>query len=123
MQVTFGSIISLQILAHIPLANIALPANALQSFEIMMEVVKFDYLEFTNYVDLGFTETEAWSDKFEQLGYESVNFIENQGSVQLILWGYYIMSIFVILFWLCRKQCCKHPRVQKCFSPLTFWYS
>ena len=36
MSVLFGSIMSLQILAHLPLANINLPANAMQSFDIMV---------------------------------------------------------------------------------------
>ena len=43
INVFFSSIISLQILAHLPLANITLPANALECFDIMVKIVSFDY--------------------------------------------------------------------------------
>jgi len=62
MSVLFGSIMSLQILAHLPLANINLPANAMQSFDIMVQVASFDYFPLHEYFDFGFTETEPWSD-------------------------------------------------------------
>ena len=56
-----GSIIIFQILAHMPLADIILPANAFEKFEIMVEVVSFDFFAITEYVDIGLTETEPWS--------------------------------------------------------------
>ena len=43
MSVVFGSIISLQILAHLPLSNVVLPARAMECFDIMVQVVSFDY--------------------------------------------------------------------------------
>ena len=39
----FGAIIMIQILAHLPLADIVLPANALEKFEVMIGFVSFDY--------------------------------------------------------------------------------
>ena len=43
MSMMFSSIIMVQILAHLPLADITLPANALQTFDIMIGIVSFDY--------------------------------------------------------------------------------
>ena len=43
MNMLFSSIIVLQIISHLPLAEINLPANALQQFNIMIEIVSFDY--------------------------------------------------------------------------------
>ena len=43
MSMMFSSIIMVQILAHLPLADIILPANALQTFDIMIGIVSFDY--------------------------------------------------------------------------------
>ncbi len=43
MSMMFSSIIMIQILAHLPLADITLPANALQTFDIMIGIVSFDY--------------------------------------------------------------------------------
>ena len=44
-----------------PLADIILPANAFEKFEIMVDVVSFDFFAFTEYFDIGLTETEPWS--------------------------------------------------------------
>lgn len=43
MAMLFGSIVVIQILAHLPLADIYLPANAQQQFDIMISIVSFDY--------------------------------------------------------------------------------
>ena len=61
MGMLFGSIIMLQILAHVPLSDIYLPANARQQFDIMIEVVSFDYFPLTDLYDFGFTETLPWN--------------------------------------------------------------
>ena len=79
-----SSIIIFQILAHLPLADMILPANALQQFEIMIDVVSFDFFSLTEYFDIGITETEAWTENFAFLGYESVNFVEGMGSILLV---------------------------------------
>ena len=71
---------SLQILAHLPLANISIPANAMGSFDIMIEVVSFDYFPITEIFDMGFSPTESWSTQFEKLNYETINFLEGMGS-------------------------------------------
>lgn len=81
MNRLLGSIIVFQILAHMPLADIILPANAFEKFEIMVDVVSFDFFAVTEYIDIGLTETEPWSQNFEFLKYETVNFIEGMGSI------------------------------------------
>ena len=67
IQLFLGSIVALQILAHFPLINVALPANARQSFDIMVNIVSFDYFPLTEIVDMGFTPTEPWSETFAYL--------------------------------------------------------
>ena len=98
LQLMFGSIISLQILAHLPLVNMNLPANAEGSFDIMVNVVSFDVFELHKVVDLGFTKTEPWSEKFNYLDYESINFIEGMGSIMIMMWlGFlYLILVFII---------------------------
>ena len=82
MSVLFGSIIMIQILAHLPLAsNLVLPANVLQTFDIMIGIVSFDFFQPTDYFDVGFTEMPYWSPNFDMLGYGSVNFVEGMGSI------------------------------------------
>ena len=43
LAMLLSSIISIQILAHFALADIFLPANAKQSFDIMVSAVSFDF--------------------------------------------------------------------------------
>ena len=74
-----------QIMAHMPLANIILPANSMQAFEIMASIVSFDYFEVFDHWDVGFTPTEPYRVNFEWLGYESLNFLENMGSISILI--------------------------------------
>ena len=128
MQVLFGSIISLQIIAHIPLANVMIPADALQSFDIMVQIVSFDYFPFTDYIDLGFTETEPWSANFAFLGYETINFIECLGSIMIFIWIGTSYIFTVMILWILRrllpKLCCiSNPKVKNFFDPISAWNS
>ena len=77
----FSSIIMVQILAHLPLADVVLPANALEMFDIMISIVSFDYFAPTDYFDFGFSEMPPWSPNFEWLKYESINFCDGMGSI------------------------------------------
>ena len=99
MQTIFGSIISLQIVGHLPLQNVQLPATSMQIFDILVQIVSFDYFPFTEVWDLGFTPTEPWSLRFVSLQYETVNFIEGMGSIMIFMW---LGSLFLFLV-LCRK--------------------
>ena len=73
-------------LAHTPLMNILLPAKAFQAFEIMMQIVSFDYFEIGEAFNFDFTPTEPFTPNFGWLGYESLNFVENMGSISLFYW-------------------------------------
>lgn len=82
MAMLFGSIIMIQILAHLPMADMAeLPATAQESFTIMQDVVSFDYFQPTSYVEIDFTEMPSWNEGFESIGYDSINFVEGMGSI------------------------------------------
>ena len=56
-----GSILVVQILAHVPLTDLNLPANLLQTFQIIISFVSFDYFPPFEYVDADFTEVWYWS--------------------------------------------------------------
>ena len=81
LSMMIGSIVVVQILAHLPLADIYLPANALQSFEIMVSFVTFDYFSPSDYINFGFSDVPVWSDNFAYLGIGSVNFVDVMGSI------------------------------------------
>ena len=56
-------------------------------FDVIIQVVMFDFIP-ENLIDYGFSETNAWSDKFVWLDYDSGNFVELLGS----------LSFFFMLF-------------------------
>ena len=77
----FDSIIHLQIFAHIPLTELYMPANVLQDFEIMIQVVSFDYIQPFDYIPAEFLATDAISPQFDWVGYGSQNFLDNMGTI------------------------------------------
>ena len=80
----------------------------MEMFEIMIEVVSFDFFQITEYVDLGMTETDPWSPNFEILCYETVNFIEGMGSILLTGLFIAITGLITMILFICKcKTSCK----------------
>ena len=105
MGMLLGSIIMLQILAHMPLSDIYIPANARQQFDIMIGVVSFDYFQPTEYIDMGFTDMPAWSDGFDWLGYGSINFVDGMGSI--IIFAFVQIMFIILALFLKFAGCCR----------------
>ena len=57
LQTMFSSINSLQVTAHIPLLNFNMPAKAYFIYDILIQIVVFDILPFTDYVNFNFNRT------------------------------------------------------------------
>ena len=51
-----------------------------------MQIVSFDYFEIGEVLGFDFTPTEPFTPNFGWLGYESLNFVENMGSISLFYW-------------------------------------
>ena len=90
------------------MANIQLPANAMESFDIMVQVLSFDYFPLHEYVDFGFTPTEPWSAAFAYLDYDSINFIELLGSINICFWlgTLYIVTVALLYYLKIKCKCC-----------------
>ena len=101
-----------------PLANIFLPANTRQYFEILMEIVSFDYFPLTEVIDFGFTKTDPWSKNFEWLSYESINFMENMGSISLWICIGLLFALFVLIL-AAFKVNLRYKWVKKLFAPIS----
>ena len=81
----FGSILVVQIVAHLPLSAISMPVNLLQPFQVMIGIVSFDYFAPYEIIDVGFSDVWAYSPEFEWIGYDSINFMVGLGSVGVFL--------------------------------------
>ena len=106
LQELLGMINSLQIVAHLPLNNIPLPANVYFTFDILIQFVSFDFFPLHEYIDMGFTPTDAWSDSFAWLDYDSVNFVEGMGSLNIIF-AALILYVLVTTIVVNIEHCCK----------------
>ena len=117
LNLIFGSILEFQILAHMPLNDIHLPANSYQYFEMMIKIVSFDYFPIHEYIDFGFLETEAWSENFAWLDYDSINFIEGMGSINLFVWLIMLQAILVLLLFMLKCKI-RFKFFKKIFQPM-----
>ena len=90
MNAMLASIKNVQVVVHLTLLNVIVPANAQIFFGAVAEVVTFDpvdvseYIEAAKSLDPEFTDFEV-DPSFEQMGYESVFFDSNLGGLRFIL--------------------------------------
>ena len=86
----------------------------------MISVVSFDFFPMSDWIDFNFSPTDPWSENFELLGYETVNFIEGMGSILVFLWCGFIYILIVTAVYYKGVKC--KPRVQKlCCGPWVAW--
>ena len=84
-----SSIKNLQVIIHLTLFNVIIPANASIFFAIIFKLIAFDPIEISEYVmdifEIKDTEASDLSPNFLHLGYESASVMLNMGSLLLIL--------------------------------------
>ena len=84
-----AAIIGIQIIVHICLTDVVVPANAQIFFEQIFTVIAFDPIEITPYVEALFnlkaSDQTQLEGNFVQLGYESSFLLINIGSLLLFL--------------------------------------
>ena len=86
----------------------------------MVKAVSFDYFPVFDHWDVGFTETDPRSERFEWLGYESLNFLEGMGSISIFA---SIILLHVMLAFLYYKYPCKKVSlIDKIFNPMNVWH-
>lgn len=96
---------SLQILIHLPMLYIIIPANVSQFFGVVIPIVTFDILdpEYTTMLVLDFDEDRQEElnikilDQMEDLGYDSHNSILNLGSLAIFTVIYFIKVAFLFI--------------------------
>ena len=86
----------------------------------MIDVASFDFFSMTEYIDFKFTPTEPWSDGFEKLSYETLNFMDGMGSILIFIWIGIVITIIVALLRIFRKKC-PIKCLQNRFSPMETW--
>ena len=84
----------------------------------MIGIVSFDFFPPEEYYEQIFTEMPSWSPNFEWLQYESINFVDNMGSI-LILYIVLLGNILLVLIvnglrarccTKCNNKCCPNKK-------------
>ena len=99
MQYLWGMINALQLIVHLPLMSFNFPANAKFIFTLFIELTQFDIIpnDFLGTSIFSFDEPEPYSPRFESMGYESKNVIENLGSLFVYI-VVFSSLIFIVVF-------------------------
>eukprot|EP00347_Sterkiella_histriomuscorum_P008002 403346742 len=96
LQSIWGMINGLQLLTHLPLMNLNMPANLICFYSLINDIASFDLIPTDSFTDdiMEFDEDSdyAFNNSFDFMGYQSVNLITNLG-----LFFYIILINLVIL--------------------------
>jgi len=100
----------MQIVVHMSLVNISMPGNASVFFGYLLQIVAFDMVPTDDPYDaiFGFETSKPVSLNFELIGYESVYFIRNMGSMFLLI----LLTTFVVILY-AATSCSKNVKVYK----------
>lgn len=113
MQQIWGSINSLQILAHLPIISFSIPSNVEQHFDILVAVVTFDLFGFfLEDWDFGQTKTEPYNEGLGTLSYDTVNILTNLFSIHVFVLYTLFSAIFCFII---RLSICRLPNWRLCF--------
>ena len=97
---------AMQIIVLFPLFNARMPANAGLFFAEMMKIAAFDLIEMGDFLDsmLSLDPKPAVSEKYEALGYESVYFLHNVGSIQIVVFIQFTLVLIYLLMLPCSGR-------------------
>lgn len=87
-----------QLIVMMPLFKIQMPANASNFFTQIMAIAAFDFYDFTDIIHdiFALEPTESFSSNFETIGFESLYFLINMGSIFIIYLIYTAMLCLVL---------------------------
>ena len=88
----------------LPLCNIALPINAAKFFKTISQIAAFEIYDMNDFYHnlLNIPPTEAFSDNFEELGFESRYILNNVGAMVLF---YLLYPVLMIVYSILNKYC------------------
>ena len=76
------------------------------TFDTLLTCVKFDFIPLEDIeeyleIDTGFTDTDAWNENFNSLGYDSSNFFLCLGSISIFIMINIILVVVSALVYCC----------------------
>lgn len=114
LQHFWSFVASQQIIVIMPLFAISLPANAMTIYEVLFQIAEFDMIPTDEFFSPMHEELEEFGpsedplkDKMEPLGFETVWFLSNLGSI-IVLFGVYLLLLVILVLMTLLQYCFPH---------------
>jgi predicted aminopeptidase len=100
-----------QIVLLMGLSDVQFPANAHTFFKQIRTIASFDYLDLNPYINgiLLLNDTEPYSVMFDEMGYDSMYYSNNLGTLNLAFL-FYVAALGVMFYYKDRKLKSKRAR-------------
>ena len=114
MNKLLGAVKNLQIIVHMTLMRVVMPANSQVFMSAIFGFITFDMFDTSELTATFYTPTDVeLDDRLVQLGYQSAFCLINLGSCLYLLFGQMIIVILEVLFLACFRLKCWHRRSHK----------
>ena len=114
MNKLLGKIKNLQVIVHLTLMQVLMPANSQVFMSVIFKLVTYDMFDASPLTDTFYSPTDTEVDaSLVQLGYESAYCLINLGSCLYLIIGQILIVIFEALFLACFRLKCWHGRSHK----------
>lgn len=121
LQFIIGMVNSLQILVHLPLLNVIMPANVVAVYQVLIPIATFDFIP-SEFYDAFFTFDDAGqaghdmqvADQAKELGYDNHNAMQNLNTIGVLVFVFHIKIL--IMMAVCKPLSRKTPKCAKCYD-------
>jgi len=99
LNLLWSMVNSLQVIVHLPLANLSLPMNAYVTSKTLSNVAKFDIIP-TQYFYLRWFDFKVRKIplRYKMLGFETRNFLLNSGTLFLLFMSWFLLILIYFIF-------------------------
>ena len=127
MNLLWGLLHAMQIVAHFPLINIMMPSNASMLFQVIVKIATFDMLPTEEFIQAGEDrvglqkDSISISDSFEDFGFDSTDPIRN---LQVMFLFLVLLLIYPVFSLGLRGLCFCSNRCKRCLNwldSMMFW--
>ena len=119
MNMLWGLLHSMQIVAHFPLINIMMPGNAQMLFQVIIKIATFNILPTEDIIagaesDIGIEHSDVdLTDNFEEFGFDSSDPIRNLQVMFIILMVLLLLPLLVLAL---KGLCYCSSKCRKCIN-------
>ena len=123
MNKLLGSVKNMQLLVHMTLMQVVVPANSQVFLSAIFEMISFDVYDTDSMTQTYYSPDEPNVDeKLAQLGYESAFCLMNMGSCLYILFGQLIILLLQSVLLACLQlMCCQGTQLGKGLNVIKNW--